>query len=71
MLLACLLAAGAGWFALQGMPKSVFPSVVFPKVDVLIHTDNLPVRFMLLEVTEPMEEVAKGEPGVRMVRRVS
>ena len=68
VLLACLLAAGAGWFALQGMPKSVFPSVVFPKVDVLIHTDNLPVRFMLLEVTEPMEEVAKGEPGVRMVR---
>jgi multidrug efflux pump subunit AcrB len=57
-----------GFLVYHALPKSIFPDVAFPKVAVLVHTDNLPVRFMLLQVTRPLEQVAKGEPGVRLVR---
>ncbi|EQD51028.1 acriflavin resistance protein, partial [mine drainage metagenome] len=67
-LLLPVLVFAAGLIAYHTLPKSVFPDVAFPKVAVLVHTDNLPVRFMLLEVTRPLEEAAKGEPGVRLVR---
>ncbi|OFA16664.1 transporter [Acidithiobacillus ferrivorans] len=66
LLIGLLLAAG--WIAFQEMPESIFPAVDFPKVSVLVHTDDLPVKFMLLEVTRPLEEAAKGEPGVTLVR---
>jgi cobalt-zinc-cadmium resistance protein CzcA len=58
----------AGWLALGELPQSIFPPVEFPKVAVLVHTNDLPVRYMLLAVTEPMEQAAKGEPGVTLVR---
>ena len=67
LLLPVLVLTG-GFLAYHSLPKSIFPNVDFPKVAVLVHTDNLPVRFMLLEVTRPLEQAAKGEPGVRMVR---
>jgi len=66
-LLAVLLIA-AGVIAFEEMPQSIFPAVDFPKVSVLVHTQDLPVKFMLLEVTRPLEEAAKGEPGVTLVR---
>jgi len=66
-LLAVLLIA-AGVIAFEEMPQSIFPAVNFPKVSVLVHTQDLPVKFMLLDVTRPLEEAAKGEPGVTMVR---
>ncbi len=58
----------AGWVAFGRLPRSIFPSVDFPKVSVIVHTDDLPVKYMLLAVTEPMEQAAKGEPGVTLVR---
>jgi multidrug efflux pump subunit AcrB len=67
-LLLPVLVFAAGFLVYRALPKSIFPDVAFPKVAVLVHTDNLPVRFMLLEVTRPLEQVAKGEPGVRLVR---
>ena len=67
LLLVGLLLA-AGWIAFREMPESIFPAVDFPKVSVLVHTQDLPVKFMLLEVTRPLEEAAKGEPGVTVVR---
>lgn len=67
LLLTGLLLA-AGWMGFQEMPESIFPAVDFPKVSVLVHTRDLPVKFMLLEVTRPLEEAAKGEPGVTLVR---
>jgi len=67
LLLVGLLLA-AGWISFQEMPESIFPAVDFPKVSVLVHTQDLPVKFMLLEVTRPLEEAAKGEPGVTLVR---
>lgn len=58
----------AGWAAFERLPQSIFPPVDFPKVSVIVHTNDLPVRYMLLAVTEPMEQAAKGEPGVTLVR---
>ena len=60
-----------GWVAFEHLPQSIFPSVNFPKVSVIVHTDDLPVKYMLLAVTEPMEQAAKGEPGVTLVRSQS
>ena len=68
VILSGLLLLAAGWFALRAMPESVFPNVNFPKVSVLVNAGNLPVKFMEIEVTRPLEEAAKGEPGVRLVR---
>ncbi len=68
VILSGLFVLAAGWFALQALPEAVFPNVNFPKVSVLVNAGNLPVRFMEIEVTRPLEEAAKGEPGVRLVR---
>ncbi|MDA8350983.1 MAG: efflux RND transporter permease subunit, partial [Pseudomonadota bacterium] len=64
----CTVLLLAGWVAFDRLPQSIFPSVDFPKVSVIVHTDDLPVKYMLLAVTEPMEQAAKGEPGVTLVR---
>lgn len=69
--LAALALLGAGWLALSGLPRSVFPDVDFPRVTVLVSDGNLPVKYMLLQVTEPLEQAAKGVAGVRLVRSQS
>ena len=68
LLLASLLLLGAGWYALHALPESIFPNIDFPKVTVLVNAGNLPVRAMEDAVTLPLEQAAKGEPGVRLVR---
>ena len=68
VILSGVFVLAAGWFALQALPESVFPDVSFPKVSVLVNAGSLPVKFMEIEVTRPLEEAAKGEPGVRLVR---
>ena len=57
-----------GWFYAGKMPESIFPDVNFPRVSVLVHSGRLPVKFMLVQVTKPLEAAASGEPGVRLVR---
>ncbi|AOU99084.1 transporter [Acidihalobacter yilgarnensis] len=69
-LLALALLA-AGWLALGALPRSVFPDIDFPRVTVLVSDANLPVKYMLLEVTEPLEQAAKGVAGVRLVKSQS
>ncbi|MEY2341213.1 efflux RND transporter permease subunit [Acidithiobacillus sp. IBUN Pt1247-S3] len=68
LFLLILLLLASGIYAFFQMPESVFPPVDFPKVAVLVHTHDLPVKFMLLQVTRPLEDAAKGEPGVTLVR---
>ncbi len=68
VMLSALLLLGAGWYALRTLPESIFPDIDFPKVTVLVNAGQLPVRAMEDEVTRPLEEAAKGEPGVRLVR---
>ncbi|MDA8158878.1 MAG: efflux RND transporter permease subunit [Deltaproteobacteria bacterium] len=50
------------------MPESIFPDVNFPRVSVLVHSGRLPVKFMLVQATKPLEAAAEGEPGVTLVR---
>jgi len=59
---------GIGWFYTRNMPESIFPDVNFPRVSVLVHSGRLPVKFMLIRVTKPLEAAAEGEQGVRLVR---
>jgi len=68
VILSGLFVLAAGWFALQTLPEAVFPNVNFPKVSVVVNAGKLPVKFMEVEVTRPLEQAAKGEPGVRLVR---
>lgn len=57
-----------GIFALSSLPESIFPNVSFPKVSILVHNQALPVQYMLVNVTRPIEQAARSEPGVRLVR---
>ena len=67
VILAALGVLFAGWFALRSLPRSVFPDVNFPRVTVLVSDANLPVKYMQLQVTDPLEDTAKGVAGVRLV----
>ena len=68
VVLAAVFLLAAGWFALRSLPESVFPNVDFPRVAVLVNDGSLPVKFMEVEITRPLEALAKGQPGVRLVR---
>jgi len=57
-----------GVFALFFLPESIFPNVSFPKVSILVHNQDLPVKYMLVSVTRPLEEAARAEAGVNLVR---
>ncbi len=59
---------GVGWFYTRNMSESIFPDVNFPRVSVLVHSGRLPVKFMLVQATKPLEAAAEGEQGVRLVR---
>ena len=66
--LVVLLVLAAGFVAFQALPRSVFPNVNFPRVSVLVSDGYLPVHVMLVRVTEPLEQAAKGVPNVTLVR---
>ncbi len=68
VLLLAILVLAAGFAVYGDLPESVFPDVVFPKVVVLVTDGDLPAKLMLLKVTRPLEMMAQGEPGVRLVR---
>ncbi len=68
VLLLAVLVLAAGIAVLDALPETLFPDVVFPKVAVLVTDSELPEKLMLLEVTRPLELMAQGEPGVRLVR---
>ncbi|SDC72832.1 Multidrug efflux pump subunit AcrB [Desulfurella multipotens] len=57
-----------GIFSLFRLPESIFPNVNFPKVSILVHNQYLPVKYMLVSVTRPLEEAARTEPNVTLVR---
>lgn len=68
VLLLAVLMLAMGVAVLGALPETVFPDVVFPKVAVLVTDSELPAKLMLLQVTRPLELMAQGEPGVRLVR---
>ncbi len=58
----------AGLVAFRALPRSVFPSVDFPRVSVLVSDGYVPAHVMLVRVTEPLEQAAKGVPDATLVR---
>ena len=53
----------AGLFAGVALPVGLFPVTSFPRIRVEISTGSMPARQMLINATEPLEEVARAVPG--------
>ncbi|MGH7111143.1 MAG: efflux RND transporter permease subunit [Stellaceae bacterium] len=53
----------AGLLAEITLPAGLFPVVSFPRIRVEVSTGSMPARQMLIQVTEPLEEVARAVPG--------
>ncbi|MGH7226775.1 MAG: efflux RND transporter permease subunit, partial [Gemmataceae bacterium] len=53
----------AGIYAGITLPIGLFPVVSFPRIRVEIDSGSMPSRQMLIEVTEPLEKVARNVPG--------
>jgi multidrug efflux pump subunit AcrB len=58
-----LALAAAGAYAAVTLPVGLFPVVAFPRIRVEVSTGSTPARKMLIEVTEPLEKVARAVPG--------
>ncbi|MBZ0107159.1 MAG: efflux RND transporter permease subunit [Candidatus Scalindua rubra] len=68
ILFALAVFAASGMFAGLGMPISLFPQMIFPRVVVGINAGDRPVERMAVEITRPVEEAVRSVPGVRNVR---
>ena len=63
LLFVAVALALAGVYAGITLPVGLFPVVQFPRIRIEIETGSMPARQMLIEVTEPLEEVARAVPG--------
>jgi multidrug efflux pump subunit AcrB len=63
LLFVAMALALAGMYGGVTLPVGLFPVVQFPRIRVEIETGTMPARQMLVEVTEPLEEVARAVPG--------
>ncbi len=61
----------AGIFAGISLPVSLFPVVDFPRLRVMVNTGAMPAKQMLVEVTEPLEAVARAVPGATRVTSIT
>ena len=57
----------AGVFAAISLPVGLFPVTSFPRIRVEINAGSMPARQMLVDVTEPLEQVARAVPGAQDV----
>jgi multidrug efflux pump subunit AcrB len=57
----------AGVFAVISLPVGLFPVTSFPRIRVEIDAGEMPARQMLIDVTEPLEQVARAVPGAQDV----
>jgi multidrug efflux pump subunit AcrB len=55
--------AMAGLYAGVTLPVGLFPVIDFPRLRVTIDAGSRPAKQMLIEVTEPLEAVARAVPG--------
>ncbi len=53
----------AGVFAWIVIPVGLFPVTSFPRIRVEVSSGHVPPRQMLIDVTEPLERVARAVPG--------
>ncbi|HVS77702.1 MAG TPA: efflux RND transporter permease subunit [Steroidobacteraceae bacterium] len=57
----------AGIFAAISLPVGLFPVTSFPRIRIEIDAGIMPARQMLVDVTEPLEQVARAVPGAQDV----
>jgi multidrug efflux pump subunit AcrB len=53
----------AGGFAAMSLPVGLFPVTSFPRIRVEVSVGEMPAKQMLIDVTEPLEAVARAVPG--------
>jgi multidrug efflux pump subunit AcrB len=53
----------AGGFAAISLPVGLFPITSFPRIRVEVSVGEMPAKQMLIDVTEPLEAVARAVPG--------
>ncbi len=53
----------AGLFVGIVLPVGLFPVTSFPRIRIEISVGSMPPKQMLIDVTEPLEEVARAVPG--------
>ncbi|HEV2163162.1 MAG TPA: efflux RND transporter permease subunit [Stellaceae bacterium] len=53
----------AGLYAGITLPVGLFPTVSFPRIRVEVDSGSMPANQMLIDVTEPLEEVGRAVPG--------
>jgi multidrug efflux pump subunit AcrB len=53
----------AGLFAGIGLPVGLFPVTSFPRIRIEMSAGIMPAKQMLIDVTEPLEQVARAVPG--------
>src|SRR5438093_8070364 len=58
----------AGAYSITALPSGIYPEVEFPRIAVVAHSGDLSPRIMLIAVTRPLEEAARGVLGMRRVR---
>ncbi|HEU5180442.1 MAG TPA: efflux RND transporter permease subunit [Candidatus Polarisedimenticolia bacterium] len=58
----------AGLYSITALPSGIYPEVEFPRIAIIAQSGDLSPRIMLIAVTRPLEEAARGVLGVRRVR---
>ena len=58
----------AGIYSMTVLPSGIYPEVEFARIVVIAQAGNLSPRIMMVAVTRPLEEAARGVLGVRRVR---
>ena len=53
----------AGLFVGIALPVGLFPVTSFPRIRIEVSAGSMPSKQMLIDVTEPLEEVARAVPG--------
>ncbi|MDE2165965.1 MAG: efflux RND transporter permease subunit [Alphaproteobacteria bacterium] len=53
----------AGIYAGATLPIGLFPVVSFPRIRIEVDAGDMPANQMLIDVTEPLEEVGRAIPG--------
>ena len=57
----------AGAFAAISLPVGLFPVTSFPRIRIEIDAGSMPAKQMLIDVTEPLEKVARAVPAAQEV----
>jgi cobalt-zinc-cadmium resistance protein CzcA len=71
VLLATLMVAGAGWYALRGLPIDAFPDVSSTQVKVIMKAPGMTPEEVESRIAVPIEVEMLGIPKTRILRSVT